>query len=93
MSKLEEHQKQLLVKEQLTLLGNRVLKNDKDQKRDFNGVSSHCKHRELTEYAKNRKPIYACKSPILTDPKFGWACDMGNCPHMNGAMDWRANNV
>ena len=82
-----------IVEQQLKLLGNRVLKNDKDQKRDFNGVASHCKHRELTEYAKNRKPTYACKSPILADPKFGLSCDMGNCPHMNGAMDCSANNL
>lgn len=82
-----------IVEQRLKSLGNRILKNDKVQKKDFNELAPHCGHRELTEYAKNRKPIHACKSPILADPEFGWACDMGNCPHMNGAMDWRANNV
>ena len=81
------------IEQQLTMLGNRILKSDKAQKKDFDELAPRCKHRELSKYASHRPATYACKSHILKDPQFGWSCDMGNCPYMNGAMDWRANNT
>lgn len=75
----------------LTSLGKEVINLDKIIKETFASTSRYCKFRKKARYGKQL--LYSCENPDLEDPQFGWTCNISNCPYMNNAMDWRANNL
>lgn len=81
----------------LDALGREVIRADKRTKRIFDATVKRCKHRpkRKAKYGSRSSPLYAyaCTHPDLEDKSFCWSCDLGNCPYMNRALDWRANNL
>ena len=85
---------QKIVESIITTLSKEVVSFDKKVKTTFDLMAECCKFREQPEHYKlGCKRGFLCKNPDLEDPQFGWACDIGDCPYMNKAMDWRANNL
>ena len=76
----------------ISALGREVIRADKRAKLMFDANSKRCEFRKPAIYARRVTGKYTCENPNLADPVFGWSCDIGNCPHMDGALDWRANN-
>lgn len=77
----------------ITSLGKAIVKADKQFKAHFIVLSKQCPFRKPATVGRKKIPMFKCTHKNLKDPNFGWSCGMGNCPHMNRAMDWRANNI
>ncbi len=75
----------------LTGLGQDIVAMDKRFKGMFAVTSARCEYKDEVEARKN-VTVFRCTNPNLADPQFGWGCDMGSCPYLAGALDWRANN-
>jgi len=76
----------------LAELGTEIIATDRKFKTRFSMVSGHCGYRKKTNPRRHEKTRWRCTSPRLADKEFGWACNIGNCPYLNRALDWRANN-
>lgn len=82
-----------LVELVLTGLGKALVAADETSKAQFGAMSKQCLHRKPVIIRRREGVPFRCTNPKLRDPNFGWSCDMRNCPWMNRAMDWRANNI
>lgn len=83
----------VLIEHVITDLGKDIVRTDKRFKAFFVVISKQCSFRKPTKMmSKKVDTTYQCSNPQkLVDP-FNWRCNMGACPWMNRALDWRANN-
>ena len=81
---------QKMVKFIITKIGEGEIYHSKNIIAQFKYAARKCKYRG---YQDRRTNMFKCNNPDLEDPHFGWACSPDDCPYMNRALDWRANNM
>ncbi len=84
-----------LVHDTITNIGKELVFADKAFVLRFKMIAVHCGWRKPAVKGKFSKTHW-CSNPDLKkggmDHKFGWACNMNNCPHMLEALVWRSDN-